>query len=144
MLDYGRINCVNTSELPRLRAELERDGSVVFELRGDAITDKASFLRQAAIDLPHPSGLIPHNWDAFVDCLWGGIEETNALLVAVLWTEAHRMLQGGLHDLLTAVSCFEQVAHSLFSAERESIHPIQLVVFLIGDGENFPPLLADY
>lgn len=140
MSHFGIINCVHKADENRLCALLRNEGAHILYLHGDNIHDAASFLRQVERELPMPPELEPHNWDAFADCLWSGLAEIAAAHVAVLWTEADRMLHGGLPDLLTAVSCFEQTARSVGTTEYGFPHPLLFQVFLLGEGENFPPL----
>lgn len=140
MNHFGIINCVQSADEARLRVLLQSENVRIFVLQGAHVHDAASFLRQVGLDLPREPDLEPGNWDGFVDCLWGGLAELDSSHVAILWTDAHRMLEGGLPDLLTAISCFEQVARSLYAPESNLPSPMTLQVFLLGDGTNFPPL----
>ena len=111
----------------------------IFDLDGGEIHDKNSFFLQAAKDLPQPHGLIAeNNWDALSDNLWWSLSEITETQVAIVWSNAHRMLNGGLPDLLVAVSCFEQLAKSVATTEHGFSHPVTLHIFLVGEGDNFP------
>jgi hypothetical protein len=122
-----------------LRAELQKHGFAVYVLDGNSIFDEGSFLRTFARDVPfevfHPGDLIPPvNWNAFGDCLSSGLGSRPETRVAILWDGADRMLDGNLPFLLNAVERITWEADRVWGYDP----PIMLVVFLVGDGPNFP------
>jgi hypothetical protein len=133
------ISCVSACDLEALKNILDRSGYAVFELHGSQIRDETGFLRQVNIDLPQPEGLSSHNWSAFSDCLWDWLTSTELSRIAILWTDAHCMLEGGLSDLLLAVSCFEQAMKAAVST-RGFARGATFYLFLLGNGVNFPRL----
>ncbi|SRR6266542_1030614 len=142
MADYNRfglIACVNQGELASLRAMLITDGFRLFQLNGSNVHDRSTFLEEASRALPHEPGVeVVSKWDALVDSLWGGlaIEETSN--VTFLWTDAQRMLEHGLPDLLTAVSCLEHLARQVATPSAGFPRAVRLITFLLGEGDNFP------
>jgi len=136
--NFGVVTCLHISALQTVRDLFDDLNCTVFELQGNLVCDKVSFLRQANGDLPCPEGLEPYSWDAFMDCLWWGLADIDTSQVAILWTDAHIMLEGGLPDLLSAVSCFEQIARSVATIEQGFPRPLILHIFLLGEGINFP------
>ncbi|MFN3653215.1 MAG: barstar family protein [Armatimonadota bacterium] len=137
---FSQTNFVHSADLDALRSTLVARGFTLLELDGRQVRDKHSFLLQVRSDFPSPEGLEPHNWDAFSDCLWLSLRELGAANVAVVWTQVERMLDGGLPDLLTAVSCLEQVAISVAGTEEGFPRATALLIFLVGEGPNFPRL----
>ncbi|PYS30269.1 MAG: hypothetical protein DMF75_16190, partial [Acidobacteria bacterium] len=103
-----------------------------------------AFFIEAARILPQDPPLIGNiNWDALTDSLWGGLAELGKERVALIWTNAQRMLEHGLQDLLIANGCFEHIASTMATTKYGISRPIMLVVFLVGEGNNFGPFLAD-
>jgi len=141
MTHFGLTNCIAQSQAEVLRAELDKRQYTVLELHGEFVYDKISFLRQAATDLPQPPDLISRdNWDAFADSLWWGLAALDGTKFAIIWTNAQNILRSGLGDLLIALSCFTDIANSIRNAEHGFPRPSEVIVFLLGDGPNFPIL----
>lgn len=134
----GPLTCVNQASWAALDEALGRWGHRVFFLSGDQVTDKQSLLAQVERDLPMPAGLHPHNWDALADCLWGGLAEVSSERVAIVWTHAQTLLEADLQTFLTAVGIFTSLARQVLTTEHGFPHIMELNVFLIGTGSNFP------
>ena len=73
----GIYRLAGRAPITTLRRRIERAGLRAYTLRGDTISDKASFLRVSAVALAFPA-YSGHNWDAF--------EES---LSDLSWTPAH-------------------------------------------------------
>jgi hypothetical protein len=132
------VNCINTSCLSEVREFLRQNGFHLFELDGEQVRDAASFFHAVVRSLPLDpplSGSV--NWDAFIDSVWGGLDDLGEERVALVWIAAERMLEKGLPDLLIAVDCFQQLAASVRAPDTGISTPALMLVFLIGDGENF-------
>jgi hypothetical protein len=133
------VSCFHQSSLTQLQQALERAGYRVLRLEGAEATDKESFLAQVERDLPMPEGLDPGNWDAFADCLWGGLRELDDGRVAVVWTHAEVLLEHNLQTLLKAVGILTDTVRSVSTTEYGFSHDMLLRIVLIGDGPMFPP-----
>jgi Barstar (barnase inhibitor) len=129
------VTPVSRASQPALEAALRRHGYRLVQLDGREVRDAASFIQRAAIDLPMPAGVTPRRWSGLVDALWQALSELEEPGIAIVWTDADRMLEGGLGDLLLAADCFTDVARQVYEA-RELV----VKVFLVGDGINFPRL----
>jgi Barstar (barnase inhibitor) len=125
---FALINVVAATDLDRLVAALADEGYVAIVLDGSNITDKASLLAQADIDLPRPDDLHPHNWDALADTLWNGLVDAAADQLAIVWTGAHHLARSDLQDFLTAVDILARTARDV---------PKAVLIFLVGDGPEF-------
>ena len=71
------------------------------------------------------------NWSALEDRLRLAIFEAPGEEYALLWTDAHRMLEGGLPGLVTAADLCYRMART-----RED-HGHRFRAFFVGDGPNF-------
>lgn len=121
-----------------LRTVLEDRQYLLFELDGAFVTDKLSFLRQAAVDLPQPPDLVvQNNWDSLIDSVWWGLASLDHTRFAIIRTNAQNMLSS-LGDLLTALACLTDVAQSITTTEHGFPRPSELIIFLAGQGANFP------
>jgi Barstar (barnase inhibitor) len=113
-------------------------GITILELDGSEVRDKRSLLRQAERDLPFPPDLPPRGWDGFVDGLWAGLADRDDTAAAIVWTDAQRMLEGALADLLVATRLFATLASQVGTTERGFPRELDLRTFLVGEGPNFP------
>ncbi len=135
--DLELINCVAHSDLDALDATLAEWNFRTLYLRGENITGKETFLARAETDLPTPIGLRPHNWDAFSDCLLGGLRELTEDRVAIVWTDAHLMPSNDLQDFLIAMRIFTDVARVANTGGAGLSHEVMLHLFLVGRGSSF-------
>lgn len=122
-----------------LEETLRDEGYAVLRLDGADIHDQESLLRQAERDLPFPPDLPPRGWDGFLAGLWNGLAGLDSAEVAIVWTDADRMLEGGLEDLLVAARLFGSLASQVGTTERGFPRETVLRTFLVGEGRNFPP-----
>jgi hypothetical protein len=126
------VNYVNGVDLQKLLNVLRSRGFHLVMLKGNQVRDKGTFLKAASEQVF--DGISTPNWSAFED-LW----RNTALSLAgpynaLVWTDVHQMLEGGLSDLIVAVDIATSVSRELYAGNRV------LVTFLVGDGENFPLL----
>lgn len=130
--DLAVINYVASTSLQELNDLLGAAQCGVVNLHGEMVRDKASLL--AATSRQLFDGLDSHNWSALEDLLRNTVWKLDKKFVALVWTDAHQMLNGGLSDLITAVDIFTGLSRNLYKQDRV------FVTFLVGDGPNFPPL----
>ncbi len=138
------INCVNFQSVSKVKSFLSQRGFYIFELDGEHVKDAQSFFREAVNLFPQDpqlSGSV--NWDAFLDSLWGGLDKLGKGRVAFIWTKVEKMLVHGLPDLLVAVECFSQLASDVNNTETGITCRVELLVFLIGEGDNFKPFYIE-
>jgi hypothetical protein len=134
------VTLVNRSDLDTLRVALRRWGFFAYHLDGAQVTDRRSFLAEATKTLSLPSGFGIQTWHGFQDHLWGSLCGVNESRVAFLWQDADQMLNGGLADLLAAVSVFEETARRVYNFTESGFpHEMDFTLFLVGAGPNFPP-----
>ncbi len=141
--DLELINCVNQSTLEALSETLFEWDFRAFYLHGESITNKKTLLDKVEKDLPMPVGLRPHNWDAFVDCLRGGLSSLAEERVAIIWIDAHVMLGSDLQDFLIAIRSLTDVARYVNTGEADVSHEMQVHIFLVGNSSSFRPFLTE-
>lgn len=138
MSRFPLLSCVSQADLSELKTLLDREHFTVLEIDGSEVRDARSFFIQATTALPlEPplSGVV--NWDAFSDSLWQGLDGLAKPRVALIWTGAQQMLEGGLPDLLTAVDVLCDVARSVRDPLTGVATPTEVLLFLVGLGPNF-------
>ena len=134
------LNCVNQSELFEVKSHLTQHGFSIFEVDGSTITDARAFYETARTVLPADPPFGPMvSWDGFVDSFFGGLHELKEPKVAVVWTHVEMMLRGNLRDLMDITNCINDVAVQVISPRSGISVPVTLQLFLLGEGENFPP-----
>jgi hypothetical protein len=133
------LNCFDQRDLFEIKSYLTQHGFFIFEIDGSTITDATTFYDTARKVLPSdpPFGPIV-SWDGFVDSFFGGLNELKEPKVAVIWTHVEKMLLGSLRDLLDITNCLNDVAVQVISPSTGVSVPVSLVLFLVGEGENFP------
>jgi len=141
--DLELINCVNQSTLEALSVTLLAWDFRAFYLQGESIIDKKTLLAKVEKDLPMPVGLRPHNWDAFVDCLRGGLSSLAQERVAIVWIDAHVMLGSDLQDFLIAIRSLTDVARYINTGGSGVSHEMQVHIFLVGNSSSFRPFLTE-
>jgi len=141
--DLELINCVNQSTLEALSVTLLAWDFRAFYLQGESIIDKKTLLAKVEKDLPMPVGLRPHNWDAFVDCLRGGLSSLAQERVAIVWIDAHVMLGSDLQDFLIAIRSLTDVARYINTGGSGVSHEMQVYIFLVGNSSSFRPFLTE-
>lgn len=129
------VTCVPTSARPQLLGELE--GVRTLHLDGGGVVDKPGFLARVERDLPMPGGLRPGNWDALADVLWGSFGAMPETEVALVWDDAHVLLEASLSTFLQALAILVSVAGSVATTETGFPHEMAVRLFLVGDGSNF-------
>jgi hypothetical protein len=140
------LNFVDLRALPELEGFLKASGFRLLYLDGTHVTDRDSFLEQAAKSLPQPDDLVAvHSWDAFEDSLANGLAAATDDRAAIIWTHAEKMLEGGLSDLVIITNILMDVARS-FSIPRPGLphpSPLAFCTVLAGVGLNFRELTID-
>lgn len=133
------VNLVGTEALPDLDASLREWGWTAWRLDGSRVVDAQSLWARSGIDLPDPFPVRPLvGFDAYADALRAAAATSPADDVALVWTQAHQMLEGGLGDLLTAVSVLRRASQQLAALDPAAGGPTALYTFLVGEGPNFP------
>ena len=135
------VNWVSQSSLKSSRRFLEQNGFRVFELDGQNVRDAQSFFDESLKLFPFDPPLSGRlHWDAFQDSLWGGLADLGERHVAIVWTKAERMFESGLPDLFIVVDIIQNIASEIGTTEYGLSRPIDLVTFLVGEGDNFKTL----
>lgn len=140
---FSLLTCLNDRDLTVLKGLLEQEKFALLEIDGTAVHDSRSFFLQVRDRLPLDPPLVGAvNWDALSDSLSAGVMGLPEARVALIWTEAQNMLDGGLPHLLDAVDTLFGVARSVYSPSSEVVSPKEMLVFLVGRGANFPALVS--
>jgi hypothetical protein len=126
------LNYVSSSDIGALTDSLNSWAYTVLRLDGSSIHDRDSLLAQVVRDLPSFSECRPHNWSSFEDCLSHMVFQLERPKIALVWTSAQRMVQEGLADFVMTVDIMATTTRLVYD-------DILFVVFLVGDGANFPP-----
>jgi len=133
------LTLANQADLGALEAALAEWGVPAYRLDGRDIRDTATFWRAAGQQLPLPPGRRePASWSALSDSLWESLHEVESEELALLWTDAQAMLDGGLADLLAAVDVLTRLSRQFYSPSSPQATPKTLYVILAGMGPNFP------
>lgn len=134
-VDRPMVTCVAAASADELLAELE--GVRTLHLDGADVVDKSTFLAGVERDLPMPADLRPGNWDALADVLWGSFARSDESEVAIVWDDAHVLLDASLSVFLQALAILVGFART--AATTETGFPREMVVrlFLVGAGDNF-------
>ncbi len=126
------INYVDSRDHDALVERLRSWGADVVHVDGAEAVDK-----QTVLEAFGGSGMLsrpPRNWESLADILAGAVQSMSSQAVAVVWTDAHRMLEGGLSDLITAADILTEISREMTKAGRI------FVTYLEGTGANFPRL----
>ncbi|MCA8984768.1 MAG: hypothetical protein KDA76_13470 [Planctomycetaceae bacterium] len=137
-----RVACLKARSEDVLHAELHEAGFTCYFLESHAITDSDSFLEELChgCHLSHPPGVKLTSWDAAADLLWQRIMEQPQSRVAIVWWDAHLLLDGRLQLLLDCLEFLQGVGEvTEHQAESLDCHPVLLRVVLLGEGPNFHP-----
>lgn len=141
---FSLVNCIASQDGDALMALLAEEGYHVIPLHGESVVDRASLFAQAKQDFPSVEGLSPHNWDALADYLWNGLYDLNTDTVALVWTDAHQIVDRDLQDFLTAVITLTHLSRELAASAGGFNRSLTLLLFFVGDGVSFRPLSALY
>ncbi|WP_139489595.1 barstar family protein [Brevibacillus dissolubilis] len=136
-MNHPHVIWENESNKPELIRTLRDNGYDIFEINGEIIHDLETFFHQIVNILPQDPPLSGQvNLDAFVDSLWGGIDNLSVEKVAILWTQINNMLYSAPQDLEKLTVCFNDVAESLLTTEFGLDKPIVLTVYLFRNGND--------
>ena len=132
------LNCIKQRELSAVKNYLTQHGFHILELDGSTITDAKTFFEIARKVFPSDPPFGPVlNLDAFDDSFFGGLDILKQPRVAVIWTHVDKVLLGGLRDLLVITESIHDVAMQVYSPKSGISVPVTLLLFLLGEGENF-------
>ncbi len=135
------LNLISQHQLATLDRSLAGWGCLAWKLDGSTVTNAATLFSQAGKDLPSPFSVRAVNgWDAFKDSFWEAAATSDANEIAFVWTNAQRMLEGGLGDLLQAATLLGSLSRDLARLNSPGVSAKTLYVFLAGNGPNFPEL----
>ena len=130
--DFSRLSVLTLFEQSAsepLLAWLRRKQFAILELDRAGIVDHATLA--SALGAQILGRPLEPGWDRLADLLgehlWG-LENDN---VALVWSYAHRMLDGGLADLIQAADVFVGLSRQMYS-------DAVFVTYLLGAGPNFP------
>ncbi|CRK84587.1 barstar family protein [Neobacillus massiliamazoniensis] len=140
-LNFPLIRTVNRLSVNKLIEILNVEKFYIIRLNGSNILDEITFFKgivSQKIPLDPPlSGNV--NYDSFTDSLWGGIEGLHSEKVAIIWSNFNKMLDKGLNDFLKISECICNIAEELIP-ENGAEYDVDLKIFLLGEGDNFPIL----
>ncbi len=139
---FSVVNCIESAYSQSLFSLLAHQHYHILHLDGSKVVDKASLLLQTKNDLPPVDDLNPHNWDALADYLWNGLYDLKSNAVALVWTDAHRLAGSDLQDFLNAVRIFSDVSRQVARGEGGFPRPMTLLLFLVGDGNEYRSLAS--
>lgn len=77
------------------------------------------------------------NFDAFVDSLWGGLDNQDYERVAIVWKYPNELIKQDKNIFEKLVQCINQVAKELLLEECGGDKLITLKTFLFGKGSMF-------
>ena len=135
-----RVACISSVSMDILRADLSAAGFDCYFLDSNHIRNKESFLGELAkaCSLNHDPTVALTSWDAASDILWQRLMEQPKGKVAVIWRDAHLLLDGRLQLLLDSLELLLGVADIVERQEATlECHPVLLRVVLTGQGCNF-------
>lgn len=123
------VNYVAGEDRDALLRLLAADGYRTLELDGESVHDRSSFLRATGGLL---GGDAAEGWEELRDRL----RERVALhsRSCLVWTDADRMLDHGLADLVAALDALAGISRTLYARD------LVFLTFLLGAGANFPRL----
>lgn len=136
-----RVRCLDANSESLLHADLHAAGYTCYFLEASAMRDKTSFLAELChgCHLAHKPGHPLTSWDVAADLLWQQLMEQPRSKAAIVWWDAHLLLEHRLSLLLDGLEFLQGVAES---AERQrpsaDCHPVLLRIVLLGEGPNFP------
>jgi hypothetical protein len=139
-LHFPLIRTTNKLSESKLIEILNDENFYIIKLNGQRIYNEVTFFKEIvnqSLPLDPPlSGNV--HYDAFNDSLWGGLSELPSEKVALIWTGFNKMLDKGFNDFLQISQCIYKIAEDLTHIEYGIDHKVDLKVFLIGEGTNFP------
>jgi RNAse (barnase) inhibitor barstar len=127
---HGFIHPANQEAADLVRTRLHELGFTLFELQGKQMTDAHSLHAELSREFGFPD-YYGHNWDAFNDS-WGDVEPSLPSPAAILWHHADVAAAAGLQLYSECISMLTR------ASEEMSARSKQMVLFLFGDGEQFP------
>jgi len=136
--DLRLFNFVNQQNRDDVKRWLEEANFVTFELPLNLDSGEA-FWEATRNVLPFDPSLGTFVvWDGFADSLFGGLDELRDPRVAIIWDHVEQIVTEHLEDFVQIVSTLEQVALQVSTPTSGIDVPVQLVIFLLGEGPNFP------
>jgi len=143
-LHFPLIRTVSRFSESKLIEILKGENYHIINLNGKNIYDEITFFKEIvnqSLPLDPPLSLSGNvNYDAFNDSLWGGLSEISSEKVALIWTDFNKMLDKGFNDFLQISDCIYTIAENLTHTEYGIDHEVELKVFLLGEGKNFPTI----
>lgn len=139
-LHFPLIRTINKISESKLIEILDDENFYIIKLNGQEIYNEATFFKEIvnqSIPLDPPLNGDVH-YTAFNDSFWGGLSEIPSEKVALIWTNFNKMLDKSLNDFLQISQCMHEIAENLTHLEYGIDHKVDLKVFLIGEGANFP------
>lgn len=136
---FPQIYCVDADSQHKLIERLEASDVHFFLLDGSRISDIESFYKEAAANLPLDPPLIGTacNWDAFTDALWEGLANLEHSEVVIIWTDADRMVDSALHQLIEICLVVNDVIRAAAQESTNIPVPVNLALILLGNGKSF-------
>jgi hypothetical protein len=132
------ITCCKQSDYRVVEAMLRADGYQTIAFHGSAVRDRASLFSQAAIDLPQPETQIARSsFDELSSNIRDCLLENGSTKVAILWSNAHVLLDANIQTFMDASVLFATLQRDLSSAVSYPWIAIDLQVVAFGTTANF-------
>lgn len=138
MQKFSIITYLNEKVIDKLKEYLIQQGFEIYELNGKKINDAKSFFKAIINILPLDPPLSESvNYDAFVDSVWGGLDELGKERVALIWNNSDNMLLIDYDNFTKICKCFSDLEMHLKTTEFGLEKPISFLIFMMGNGEKF-------
>lgn len=125
----------SASEINLILHKLQKEGWVVYEMDGKCIQNKFDFFSQVRKLLPLDPPLSGNEkWDALEDSLWGGLYETSASYILIVWRSAFFMERLAAQDFRIAVDILSDLAKSI--SDKNIANPKQKEVAILLESEH--------
>jgi hypothetical protein len=140
LLDRFRfVNCVHQRERDLLKDFLGELRFQIFELDGAYIENKTTFLEAVNKQWPRTKELGGYGWDQWNSVFGAGLEDLESERVALIWYYPEHLINGDLPSFLIAYELLWQMAQLAITEPEQFSHMRTLLIFLVGNGDNFPP-----
>ena len=130
-LEEGSWACHLPEErLDALHRQLVKEEFCVFRL--ESISSRADFVRVIKEHLPLNPPIVLGVWEAINDSLFNGIADLSERKIAIVWKDAHKLMDAEDEEFAIAINVLISVVEDL---KRECEKTLR--VYLVDDGKYF-------
>lgn len=136
------VVCISSLSVHNAELSLRSRNFALYTLESEGIVDKHSLLKGIArsLRIPIAQNSSLTSWDAASDLAWQALMERTESRVAILWREAHNVIDCNLQIFLDAIQFFCELAEAVErQVESEDTHPILFRVVAFGSDHRFSP-----